>query len=95
MYKRQGLGGSGDEINIWDSSASNLILSVSFGAATEGFSFQWDTSGNSLGLSTNGLNGAYSNGNDIASPGSVIPEPSTYALILASLVFVFRLYKRK
>ena len=90
-----GLGGSGDEINIWDSSATNLILSLSFGEATEGFSFQWDTSGNSLGLSSNGVNGAYSNGVDIASPGSVIPEPSTYALILASLVFVFRLYKRK
>ena len=88
-----GLGGSGDIINIWDTSES-IVMSVTFGEATEGFSFQWGTNGNYLGLSSDGVNGSYTNSvGDVASPGSaVVPEPSTYALILglASLIFILR-----
>ena len=90
-----GLGSSGDSIFIWDSS-ENLIVSISFGPAVEGFSFQWDTNGTYLGLSSLGINGAISNGNDIASPGVAIPEPSTYALTfgLIILLFVFMKHRR-
>ena len=89
-----GLGSSGDNIYIWDSS-EQLVISLSFGAATEGFSFQWDTSGNYIGLSSLGLNGAISNGNDIASPGVAVPEPSTYALILGLLTSLLILINRR
>ena len=87
-----GLGGSGDIINIWDTSES-ITTSVSFGEATEGFSFQWDTSGNYLGLSSLGVNGSYSNGDDVASPG-IVPEPSTYALLLGMIAFIFTALRR-
>ena len=88
-----GLGSSGDSIFIWNSS-EELVISLSFGAATEGFSFQWDTNGNYFGLSSLGLNGATSNGNDIASPGIAIPEPSTYALALGLMTLLIALIKR-
>ena len=89
-----GLGSSGDSIYIWDSS-EQLIISLSFGEATEGFSFQWDTNGNYLGLSTLGVNGASSNGNDVASPGIAVPEPSSYALVSGFLILFVALIKRK
>ena len=72
-----------------------LIISLSFGEATEGFSFQWDTNGNYLGLSTLGVNGASSNGNDVASPGIAVPEPSSYALVSGFLILFVALIKRK
>ena len=89
-----GLGGSGDSIYIWDST-EELIISLSFGAASEGFSFQWNTNGNYLGLSSFGINGASNNGNDVASPGIAIPESSTFALIIGLLVLSFTSIKRK
>ena len=88
-----GLGGSGDSIYIWNSS-EELVTSISFGAGTDGFSFQWDTNGNYLGLSSLGLNGAISNGNDIASPGIAIPETSTYSLALGLITLLIALIKR-
>ena len=92
----QNFGSTGDEIHLYDTS-SNQITSVSFGAATAGYSFEWDTSGTSLGLSVNGENGAFQatssagGGPDIASPGVAIPEPGTLALLgLSSLVLIGR-----
>lgn len=83
----QNLGSTGDEIHLYDPS-SNEIASVSFGTATSGYSFEWDATGTSLGLSVLGENGAFQatsaagGGPDIASPGIVvIPEPGTFALI--------------
>ena len=78
----QGLGAGGDGIYIYDS-LSQLVTSVVFGVSTSGFSFEWNTSGESLGLSVNGENGAFQatasggGGPDIASPGVAIPEPLT------------------
>jgi hypothetical protein len=88
----QGLGSGGDTIFIYDQSNA-LVTSVTFSTATQGFSFEWDGSGNSLGLSVLGENGAYrastdgstvvtGAGLDIASPGfAVIPEPSAALLL--------------
>ena len=77
-----GLSLNSDQIEIWDdnpntNSSANLVASASFGAATNGVSFEWDDTGNSLGLSTNGENGAFvapsdgsgGTGTDIGSPG--------------------------
>jgi hypothetical protein len=82
-----GLGSGGDQIEIWDTNPNagpaNLVASAIFGAATQGFSFEWDLQGNSLGLSVAGENGALlasgPGGLDVGSPGRV-PEPSTFAL---------------
>ena len=78
----QGLGAGGDGVYIYDS-LSQLVTNVTFGASTAGYSFEWNTSGESLGLSVNGENGAFQagptagGGPDIASPGVAIPEPLT------------------
>ncbi len=86
-----GLGSGGDQVNIFDSS-NTLVTGVSFGTATSGYSFEWDTSGNPLGLSVIGENGAFqavSNGQntglgpgvDVGSPGTAIPEPASLAAL--------------
>ena len=78
----QNLGSTSDGIYVYDS-LSQLVTNVIFGAATAGYSFEWNTSGESLGLSVNGENGAFQagptagGGPDIASPGVAIPEPLT------------------
>lgn len=83
----QNFSSSGDQVNVYDPS-SNLIASVTFGVATMGFTFAWDSAGNSLGVSVNGENGAFQasspdlgGGPDVGSPGFVIPEPGTLALL--------------
>jgi hypothetical protein len=94
----QNFGSGGDEVHLYDSSSVE-IASVSVGAATLGYSFEWDSAGNYLGLSAFGENGAFQataaagGGPDIASPGvvSVIPEPGAFALLaLGSLVLIGR-----
>ena len=89
----QNFGATGDEIHLYDPS-STQIATVSFGAATAGASFAWDSSGTSLGLSVLGENGAFQasvaagGGPDIASPGtvSIVPEPaSLFLLVLGGL----------
>jgi hypothetical protein len=104
----QGLGSGGDSVTIYDGANANAILaSVTFGNATQGFSFEWDTNGNPLGLSVIGENGAYraatdgstvtlGPGIDVGSPGIVVvPEASTSALLLGFAGFAAFIRRRK
>lgn len=93
----QNFSSTGDEVNVYDGS-STLVASVSFSTATQGFTFEWDTSGNSLGLSVAGENGAYvapsdgagGAGVDVGSPG-VVPEPAGFVLMgIGSLLLARR-----
>ena len=94
-----GLSSAGDEINLWDADPNagpaNQVAYVDFGECiTCGASFEWDASGNSLGMSVAGENGAFVATNDgeggvsveVASPGfavgAAVPEPSTWTLLL-------------
>lgn len=94
-----GLGSGGDMIEIWDadpntSATFNLVASVTFGAATSGVSFEWDTAGTNLDLSVAGENGAFvalfngaTQGTDIGSPGfavAPIPEPTSLGVLMAA-----------
>jgi len=75
-----GLSSGGDQVNLYDNMGS-LVSSVTFPGSTTGVSFEWDTQGNSRGLSVVGEFGAYSAaGGRIGSPGAV-PEPATIALV--------------
>jgi hypothetical protein len=94
----QNFGSGGDEVHLYNPSLVE-IASVSFGTATSGYSFEWDSTGNSLGLSVLGENGAFQatldagGGPDIASPGFVVvtPEPGAFALLaLGGLVLIGR-----
>ena len=68
-----GLGKSGDEVNLYDAD-SNLVSSVAYTAATDGFSIEIDTNGIVLGNSVVGVNGAYaSDSGDVGSPGNLDP----------------------
>jgi hypothetical protein len=94
----QNFGSGGDEIHPFAPS-SVQIASVSFGTATTGFSFEWDSAGNYQGIAVLGENGAFQatvaagGGPDIASPGYVTPVPESGALALLAcggLVFLGR-----
>ena len=102
----QGLGSGGDAVNIYN--ASNvLVTGVTFGAATTGFSFEWDTTGASLGLSVVGQNGAFQaaeNGQttgagpgiDVGSPGvAAVPEPATTTMLLGGFGMMVWMLRRK
>lgn len=96
----QNFGSAGDQLHLYDGSSTE-IDSVTFGAASSGYSFEWDTSGSSLGLSANGENGAFQatasggGGPDIASPGAAIPEPGTWVLLgLGGLIMAGRRFLR-
>jgi hypothetical protein len=103
----QGLGASGDQINIYNSS-NVLVTSVSFGLSTAGSTFAWDAGGNFLGISAVGQNGAFKAvsdganaspgpGKDIGSPGYVspVPEPATVALLGAGFGLVLYGFRRR
>lgn len=85
-----GLSSGGDAVNIFDGSGS-LQAKVTFGSATSNVSFD-----NAAGLndttisllSVVGTNGAFSNGSEIGSPGTIanVPEPATFALAGLSLL---------
>jgi hypothetical protein len=94
-----GLSSGGDQIEIWDAdpntnASANLVAAASFGAATDGVSFEWDNTGNDLGLSVVGQNGAFLSSDatpDTASPGHVITGGS---LVAPSLEAPFEAYWR-
>lgn len=109
-----GLSSNSDQIEVWDSdpntnSDANLVASVSFGAATEGFSFEWDRLGNFLGQSAAGVHGAFqaiddgeegdripNDGIDIGSPGvSVVPEPTAGLVLVGCSLLILRRQPRK
>jgi hypothetical protein len=87
-----GLSAAGDEIYIFDAQDIE-IAHVRFGPATTGSTFYWDNQGNDLGISQNGVDGAYQAafngaagpGLDVGSPGlaviAAVPEPSTLAVL--------------
>lgn len=71
-----GFGGSGDTIHVYDASDAEQAT-VTFGSATSGSSFEWDSAGNSLGVSILGENGAFQallDGDD----GAADDDPSAY-----------------
>ncbi len=89
-----GLSTNSDGVNIFDV-ANVLRASVSFGAATAAQTFDnaAGLNGPIAQLSVVGVNGAFAALNDpaeIGSPGSIaaVPEPETYALMLAGLGLV-------
>lgn len=89
-----GLSTSGDAVNIYDAGGT-LQANVFFGASTAGLTFDnaAGLSGGISQLSAVGVNGAFVAANDISeigSPGTVaaVPEPETYALMLAGLGLV-------
>jgi hypothetical protein len=95
-----GLSTSSDAVNLFDASGA-LQANVSFGAATAG------TFNNAAGLnnvaltqkSVIGTNGAFYSlaGSEIGSPGVVaaVPEPETYALMLAGLGLLGFMFRNK
>lgn len=65
-----GLGTSSDLVVIYDSLGREIMRSE-WTNGTPGFTFNFDTAGTNLGLSVNGVNGAYtSNDGDVGSPGN-------------------------
>ena len=95
----QNFGSTGDEVHLY-SPALVELAAVTFGAATIGFSFEWDNAGTSLGLSVIGENGAFQatasgggvTGPDVGSPGTgaAIPEPGTAALLVLGAAALLR-----
>jgi hypothetical protein len=101
-----GLSSNGDSVILWDADPINvpgaqIVTSVSFGAATEGFSFEWATNGADLGLSAVGEFGAFTAcddgtglmmaGTDVGSPGfATVPEPSAIVLLLFGAIAFLR-----
>ena len=95
-----GLSAGGDAVNIFDSTGTP-ITGVTFGATTLGATLD-NTAGLSGAisqLSVVGVNGAFSDGSEIGSPGGVAPtpEPATLALVGLGLtgLIAFRRGKQK
>jgi hypothetical protein len=102
-----GLSTGGDQINIFNS-AGALQASVSFGESTRGRTFDNAAGVNGTAavpafvsqLSTVGIHGAFMSvsGNEIGSPGAIaaaVPEPETYAMLLAGLGVVGAIARRR
>ena len=100
-----GLSTSGDAINIYSASGV-LQASVSFGASDASAPYQ--TFDNAAGLNNTsisqlsvvGVNGAFvASGSvgEIGSPGSIaaVPEPETYAMLLAGLGLVGAMARKR
>ena len=90
-----GLGATADAVNIFDSFGT-VMARVDFGVSTAGVSFDNQAGLNNVTLtqkSVVGVNGAFTSasGGEIGSPGTIVtavPEPETYALMLAGLAVV-------
>jgi len=97
-----GLGTGGDALNLF-TSAGVLVTRVDFGISPSAAPFA--TFDNSAGLSgvtltllsTIGVNGAFltASGNEIGSPASVVPEPGTWAMLLAGAGLVAAAARRR
>lgn len=73
--------GNGDTVYLYDAD-DNLVALATYAGHTDGFTNNWDTAGSFLGLSVNGVAGAYtSSGGDVGSPGFAVPEPGTTVLL--------------
>ena len=99
-----GLSTSGDAVNVYDATGAlqaNVIFGNSPGGPYATFDNAAGLSGNISQLSVVGVNGAFAAVNDaseIGSPGSIaaaVPEPASYALILAGLVVVGSISRRR
>lgn len=92
-----GLSTGGDALNIYDSSDA-LLANVSFGASTNGVSFDNAAGLNGVLISTLsavGVNGAFSASGAIGSPGRIaIPEPAAVLLAGMGLMAVAAIRRR-
>ena len=96
-----GLNATGDEIHIFDPK-SNEVATLTFGESEKGYSLAWDADGMFLGVSQEGLYGAYralDDGNhepgvDVGSPGFAVPEPVSANVLLAGLALWLRRERR-
>lgn len=96
-----GLSTGGDQVNIFNQ-LGVLQASVSFGDSTRGQTFDNAAGLNSTvvsQLSQVGINGAFMNSSgEIGSPGTIaaaVPEPETYAMLLAGLALVGAVARRR
>ena len=105
-----GLSTAGDAVNIFDGSGT-VVTRVDFVASTTGRTFDNAAGLNNVSLtqlSSLGVNGAFNSVTaltsgvpvgtlDIGSPGSIaaVPEPETYALLLAGLALIGSIARRR
>ena len=96
-----GLSTGGDQVNIFDK-LGVLQAKVSFGGSTRGQTFDNAAGLNNAvvsQLSMVGINGAFMNASgEIGSPGAIaaaVPEPETYAMLLAGLALVGAVARRR
>ncbi|HRA63918.1 MAG TPA: lamin tail domain-containing protein [Burkholderiaceae bacterium] len=96
-----GLSTGGDQVNIFDK-LGVLQAKVSFGGSTRGQTFDNAAGLNNAvvsQLSMVGNNGAFMNASgEIGSPGAIaaaVPEPETYAMLLAGLALVGAVARRR
>ncbi len=107
-----GLSAGGDQIQLWDADPNagpaNLVAEVldtgDQSSPNAGFTFAWDTAGNSLGRSADGVDGAFvatgdgdgGVGSDVGSPGfAAVPEPETFGAIAGLLVLGLAVSRRR
>jgi hypothetical protein len=97
-----GLSTGGDAVNLF-TGAGVAVTGVSFGTSPTSAPYaSFDNSAGGSGivltvLSAVGVNGAYltASGNEIGSPASVVPEPGTWAMLLAGAGIVAGAVRRR